>query len=78
MGPGCITRFYNLYLIPILYLKKDEKKSKTITNLFVNEIGQGGIAHEQPTPGGDSVGLVLELLGPQLGERLEQVGLDQV
>ncbi len=49
-----------------------------ITNLFVDEIGQGGIAHEQPTPGCDSVGLVLELLWPQLEEGPEQVGLDQL
>ena len=34
MGPGCITRFYNLYLMPILYLKKRRKKVEKQLPIF--------------------------------------------
>ena len=50
----------------------------SLTNFLIKEIGQGGVAHQEPASGGDSVGLVLEFFRPQLEEVLEQVGLDQV
>ena len=49
-----------------------------LTNLFIDEISQGRVAHQQPPARRDAVRLVLELLGPELVEALEQVGLDQL
>ena len=43
-----------------------------LTNLFIEEIRQGGVAHQQPTSGSDSVRLVLEFLGPKLEKVLQQ------
>ena len=48
------------------------------TDLFIDEIWEGRIAHEEPPPRRDSVGLVLELFRPKFEEVLEQVRLQQV
>ena len=43
-----------------------------------DEGAQGGVAESEPAAGGDAVGLVLELLRPQVGKLLEDGFLDDV
>lgn len=43
-----------------------------------DELAQGRVAEGQPAAGGDAVGLVLELQGPQVGKLLEDGFPDDV
>ena len=47
-------------------------------DLIGDEAGQAGVRLQQPAAGGDAVGLVVELAGPQLVEVLEERGLEQL
>lgn len=43
-----------------------------------DELAQRGIAESQPAAGGDTIGLVLEPLGPKVGKVLEDGVLDDL
>ena len=49
-----------------------------IADFFGDERGEAGVGLEQPAARGDAVGLVVETLGPQLVEILEEGGLEQL
>ena len=49
-----------------------------LTDLVRNNISEGGVAENKPPPGRDAIGLVLELLRPELMEVVEECLLDEI
>lgn len=48
------------------------------SDLLADEVGQAGVAEQQPTTGSDAIGLILESFGEHLKEVLEQIILDDL
>jgi len=54
-----------------------ELRYPAVTDMFADQPGQSGVAQGQPAPLGDAVGLVVELIRPQLVEIVEQAFFQQ-